>query len=500
KKAEGRSRVDRDADNLQLQQLEEKDVVSSVATVLSDLCGPGEWMPMEKLHAELVEQYNGVWHHSRVRRYLTSEDWPGPESKGKPWYGLLMLLRKYPEHFVINTRSKGRVTLEISHNLYNTHGRTGNSLTRTPGWFGLSIKSEVHRSRTDPVWIRRGNPNFINSNSSLNSQTHSRRTHPFPHHPLVNLISLHLPHFLTVRHRPFLSVGQRLSCLLQTARPLCRTVAFLRVVFFLRIAFFLRVCLFSASPSSSAPSSFTWMPDRTCSAKVPIVVLVPASQWDRANSSTSDPSVEPLTHPSVEFRQKYAELAVNFATLDIQEMTSSFIRASTPQDDVVLLCKKLIDPFSFGLKCLKTQVTCDDILTLGVLEHRSGTSTRSHCFVEIDEVITFVYHHGGTLVTKDDGEVVYEMEEITEQPNEEVDTLDVFAIRNHHKVLGYDKIEVCYWLVPGRSLSNGLRALITDNELLDMRFYAKRNERRIHIYYEHAVSVPNPVEECPKLI
>ncbi|XP_057437104.1 FHA domain-containing protein FHA2 isoform X2 [Lotus japonicus] len=113
KKPESRSRADRDADNLQLQQLEEKDVVSSVATVLSDLCGPGEWMPMEKLHAELVEQYSSVWHHSRVRRYLTSEDWPGPESKGKPWYGLLMLLRKYPEHFVINTRSKGRVTLEF---------------------------------------------------------------------------------------------------------------------------------------------------------------------------------------------------------------------------------------------------------------------------------------------------------------------------------------------------------------------------------------------------
>ncbi|KAI4356363.1 hypothetical protein L6164_000392 [Bauhinia variegata] len=113
KKTEGRSRVDRDSDNLQLQQLEEKDVVSSVATVLSDLCGPGEWMPMEKLHAELVEQYGNVWHHNRVRKYLTSEEWPGPESKGKPWYGLLMLLRKYPEHFVINTRSKGRVTHEF---------------------------------------------------------------------------------------------------------------------------------------------------------------------------------------------------------------------------------------------------------------------------------------------------------------------------------------------------------------------------------------------------
>ncbi|XP_030497379.2 FHA domain-containing protein FHA2 [Cannabis sativa] len=113
KKGDGRSRIDRDSDNQQLLQLEEKDVVSSVATVLSDLCGPGEWMPMEKLHAELMEQFRNVWHHSRVRRYLTSEDWPGPESKGKPWYGLLMLLRKYPEHFVINTRSKGRVTLEF---------------------------------------------------------------------------------------------------------------------------------------------------------------------------------------------------------------------------------------------------------------------------------------------------------------------------------------------------------------------------------------------------
>ncbi|MED6209818.1 hypothetical protein PIB30_058335 [Stylosanthes scabra] len=39
--------------------------------------------------------------------------------------------------------------------------------------------------------------------------------------------------------------------------------------------------------------------------------------------------------------------------------------------------------------------------------------------VEMDEVITFVYHHGGALVTKDDGEVVYELGDITEQANEE---------------------------------------------------------------------------------
>ncbi|KAD3338422.1 hypothetical protein E3N88_33943 [Mikania micrantha] len=113
KKSEGRSRIDRESDNQQLLQLEEKDVVSSVATVLSDLCGPGEWMPLEKLHTELLEVYGNVWHHSRVRRYLTCDDNSGSEGQGKPWSGLLMLLRKYPEHFVINTRSRGRVTLEF---------------------------------------------------------------------------------------------------------------------------------------------------------------------------------------------------------------------------------------------------------------------------------------------------------------------------------------------------------------------------------------------------
>ncbi|KAK9733953.1 hypothetical protein RND81_04G103400 [Saponaria officinalis] len=114
RKSDGRSRVDPEADNQQLMILEEKDIVSSIAFMLSDTCGPGEWMPMEKLHAELMEQYGNVWHHSRVRKYLTSEDWPTSESKGKPWHSLLVLLRKFPEHFVINTRSKGgRVTLEF---------------------------------------------------------------------------------------------------------------------------------------------------------------------------------------------------------------------------------------------------------------------------------------------------------------------------------------------------------------------------------------------------
>ncbi|MED6219168.1 hypothetical protein PIB30_033376 [Stylosanthes scabra] len=118
----------------------------------------------------------------------------------------------------------------------------------------------------------------------------------------------------------------------------------------------------------------------------------------------------------------------------------------------------------------------------------------------MDEVITFVYHHGGSLVTKDDGEVVYEQGDTTEKPNEEVETLDVNAIRNYHKVIGYDQINQCYWHVPGRPMNKGLRVLESDSELMEMAFYANLNGRRIDIYYEHGVSVPNPVEECPKLI
>ncbi|KAL0390256.1 UNVERIFIED_CONTAM: FHA domain-containing protein FHA2 [Sesamum calycinum] len=104
KKGDGRSRVDREADNQQLLQLEEKDVVSSVATVLSDLCGPGEWMPMEKLHSELVEQFGNIWHHSRVRRYLTSEDYSSPEAKGKPWslVSLGVFILVIPKHVHLN--------------------------------------------------------------------------------------------------------------------------------------------------------------------------------------------------------------------------------------------------------------------------------------------------------------------------------------------------------------------------------------------------------------
>ncbi|KAF0896991.1 hypothetical protein E2562_031297 [Oryza meyeriana var. granulata] len=113
RKSDKGSKSYRQADDLQLLQLEEKDVISSTATVLSDLCGPQEWVPMDKLHEVMFEKYGDLWHHNRVRKYLTSEDWPESETDGRPWHGLSVLLRKYPEHFVINIRMAGGQSIEF---------------------------------------------------------------------------------------------------------------------------------------------------------------------------------------------------------------------------------------------------------------------------------------------------------------------------------------------------------------------------------------------------
>ncbi|MED6115698.1 hypothetical protein PIB30_093173 [Stylosanthes scabra] len=66
--------------------------------------------------------------------------------------------------------------------------------------------------------------------------------------------------------------------------------------------------------------------------------------------------------------------------------------------------------------------------------------------------IDVVYHHGGEFVTNKDGVLVYKMEAIDVEEKIDVDTFDVFAMRNHYLALGYEKIEERWWLVPDRSL------------------------------------------------
>ncbi|KAF8694096.1 hypothetical protein HU200_038557 [Digitaria exilis] len=109
----GGSNAYREADDRLLLQLEEKDVISSAATILSDLCGPNELVSMNTLHEVMLYKYGNLWHHSRVRKYLTSEDFLESETDGRPWHGLALLLRKYPEHFVVNIRNAGGPSIEI---------------------------------------------------------------------------------------------------------------------------------------------------------------------------------------------------------------------------------------------------------------------------------------------------------------------------------------------------------------------------------------------------
>ncbi|KAG0491086.1 hypothetical protein HPP92_007949 [Vanilla planifolia] len=94
------------------EQIEDKQVLSSVATMLSKTCGPGEWMSVAKLHAEMLKQHSNTWHHGSLRSYLSVEEWHEHDTEGKPWFALLMLLKKHPNHFVVNTRRSKKVEHE----------------------------------------------------------------------------------------------------------------------------------------------------------------------------------------------------------------------------------------------------------------------------------------------------------------------------------------------------------------------------------------------------
>ncbi|RYR73108.1 hypothetical protein Ahy_A02g007418 [Arachis hypogaea] len=118
----------------------------------------------------------------------------------------------------------------------------------------------------------------------------------------------------------------------------------------------------------------------------------------------------------------------------------------------------------------------------------------------MDEGITIVYHHGGSFVTKPNGSLVYDNDHTDELTGLDEDVLDIFSLRDYYKILGYDNMVECWWLVPGRPMKSGLRALSHDKELIEMCFYAKNNGGTVHIYYEHGVSQPLVEEEAPELM
>jgi hypothetical protein len=99
-----------------LEQLEEREILSVVARVLQDLCVPGEWLPMSKLHSELLELYHGRNVPQKVRKLVGTDEGSLTSIDGKgnsrPWAGLSNLLRQHPRHFIVNTKLKGNITAE----------------------------------------------------------------------------------------------------------------------------------------------------------------------------------------------------------------------------------------------------------------------------------------------------------------------------------------------------------------------------------------------------
>ncbi|XLR58143.1 hypothetical protein S83_008815 [Arachis hypogaea] len=110
--------------------------------------------------------------------------------------------------------------------------------------------------------------------------------------------------------------------------------------------------------------------------------------------------------------------------------------------------------------------------------------------LQIDEDITIVYHHGGSFVAKPNGSLVYDNDYTNELTGLDEDLLDVFSLRNYYKVLGFDNMVECWWVILGRPMKSELRALSHDKELVEMCFYTNNNEGRVHIYYEHGVFQP----------
>ncbi|RYR24844.1 hypothetical protein Ahy_B02g058392 [Arachis hypogaea] len=105
-----------------------------------------------------------------------------------------------------------------------------------------------------------------------------------------------------------------------------------------------------------------------------------------------------------------------------------------------------------------------------------------------DSLITIIFHYGGSSVTERDGSVNYSCGQISELLRIDVDTLDVFFVRDYYKRIGYDNVTHCWWLVPNRPLQSSLRAVTHDKELMEICYLAQKNKKIVHVYYEHGVS------------
>ncbi|RYR74710.1 hypothetical protein Ahy_A02g009437 [Arachis hypogaea] len=114
--------------------------------------------------------------------------------------------------------------------------------------------------------------------------------------------------------------------------------------------------------------------------------------------------------------------------------------------------------------------------------------------MHMTELINIMIHHGVIFKKNEDDRLVYSPNNRACLGDLDVDTLDVFYVRNYYKELGYSEIQKCWWLVPGSNLEVGLRNLDSDNELMDICYHAQKNKGWVEVYYEHGVSLPEVLE------
>ncbi|MED6171634.1 hypothetical protein PIB30_042459 [Stylosanthes scabra] len=110
-----------------------------------------------------------------------------------------------------------------------------------------------------------------------------------------------------------------------------------------------------------------------------------------------------------------------------------------------------------------------------------------------------VFHVGGSLVPNADGILVYEggsVEKFDRMDLDLVNFLDLVKLLEDE--LGYKTKKKLHWLdVADDNLESGLYRLLGDKEINAMRENVLRNfglSEEFHIYVEHEVSVPHPVE------
>ncbi|RYR24422.1 hypothetical protein Ahy_B02g057921 [Arachis hypogaea] len=112
----------------------------------------------------------------------------------------------------------------------------------------------------------------------------------------------------------------------------------------------------------------------------------------------------------------------------------------------------------------------------------------------MDHVVTFVYHHMGTLKRVRDGNVIYEGGLVIEIHRVNVETCNLFFVEGLFLDLGYPGYNEAYWLEPGFELGKGLRVLRTDAEVMRMCESAIKNDNIIHLYFDH------PIDANPEIL